>query len=77
MCITLSASDYDADELSTFLGEATMMRDFHHPNVLGLVGVVLDGAEPLVVLPHMENGDLKQYISNEANVRRCMNIIYI
>lgn len=40
------------------------MKDFHHPNVLGLVGVCLDSPEgvPYLVLPFMEKGNLKEYL---------------
>ena len=50
------------------------MKDFSHPNVLGLLGVVFDTPDgtPHLVLPFMENGNLKSYLKskreNDSNV---------
>ena len=44
------------------------MKDFDHENILNLLGVVIDGLNAYVVLPYMENGDLKRFICNEDNV---------
>ena len=42
------------------------MKDFHHPNVLGLLGVVFDTPDgvPFLVLPFMKNGNLKNYLKS-------------
>lgn len=54
-------------DLINFLRESALMRDFNHPNVLGLCGVCLDTPkkEPLIVLPYMANGDLRDYLRNK------------
>ena len=44
------------------------MKDFKHPNVLPLLGVVIKENIPLVILPFMDNGDLKTFVSNDKNV---------
>lgn len=44
------------------------MKDFKHKHVLHLLGVAIDDDRVYVVLPYMENGDLKSFISNDANV---------
>lgn len=55
-------------ELQSFLQEALIMKDFHHPNVLTLIGICLNlDAMPLVVLPFMKHGDLLTYIRDEHN----------
>ena len=43
------------------------MKDFHHPHVLGLVGVVFDAPNgtPYLVLPFMELGDLKKFLKSK------------
>ncbi len=43
------------------------MKDFCHPNVLGLVGAVLDSPDgvPYLVLPFMEHGSVKDYLKQK------------
>ena len=48
-----------------FLREAILMKDFCHPHVLGIIGISFDAdGSPMVILPYMANGDLRQYIMN-------------
>ncbi|XP_062617696.1 hepatocyte growth factor receptor-like [Saccostrea cucullata] len=55
-------------DISQFIDEALRMKDFHHPNVLTLIGICFNyDAMPLVILPYMEHGDLLTYIRNEHN----------
>lgn len=57
-------------ELNSFLQEALIMKDFHHSNVLTLIGICLNLDDmPLVVLPFMTHGDLHTYIRDPNNVR--------
>ena len=51
------------------MAEATIMKDFHHPNVLTLYGVVILQNKPYVLLPLMENGDLQSFVRNTQVVR--------
>ncbi len=46
------------------------MATFDHPNVLGLLGVCINEQQssPLLVLPYMENGDLKTFLKGKRNV---------
>ena len=50
--------------LEDFFCEGVIMKDFHHPNVLDLLGVVFDTPDgiPYLVLPFMKNGNLKDYL---------------
>jgi len=56
--------------VNMFLREAIMMKGFSHPHVLSLIGITFDtDNSPLVVLPYMDNGDLRTYISSPDMVR--------
>lgn len=56
--------------MSAFLQEATLMREFNHPNVLSLVGIVYDEESiPMVILPFMEHGDVKSLIRKDDKVK--------
>ena len=54
------------NEINEFLSESAIMKDFHHPHVLGLVGVVFDTPDgvPYLVLPFMELGNLKNFLKS-------------
>ena len=51
------------DEMSRFLAEGIVMKDFKHSHVMGLIGVCFPEEEPpFIVLPFMANGDLHSYL---------------
>lgn len=65
----------DAD-VTAFLNEALIMKDFNHPNVLTLIGITLDKWEfPMVILPFMQNGSLLSYIRNENNMPTVKHLV--
>ena len=43
------------------------MKDFHHPHILGLLGVCFDAPDgsPYIVLPFMANGSVKTYLKEK------------
>ena len=44
------------------------MQDFHHPNVMTLIGVCLDaGPGVSIVMPFMANGSLLEYLKKERD----------
>ena len=61
-----------------FLNEAMIMRKFNHPNVLSLIGVTVHDNKPSVILPLMENGNLKKFLNSHQSVsERNMHNIFL
>ena len=59
----------NAGNVVKFLKEGLIMKNFDHPNVLGLLGLTFDPeGQPLIVLPFMANGDLKSYLVKQRQV---------
>ena len=58
---------HSEEQLKQFLAESLIMKDFHHPHVLGLLGVCFDAPDgsPYIVLPFMANGSLKKYLKEK------------
>jgi len=60
-----------------FLKEAVIMKDFSHLNVLHIIGISFESdGSPMVILPYMANGDLRQYILNPEMVGLFIFMIY-
>ena len=53
--------------MKDLVAESAIMKTFHHPNVLPLLGVCIDyGDEDVlkIVIPFMVNGDLRNFLKN-------------
>ena len=57
------ADEADMDTISSFIQEAVVIKDLKHPNIVELVGVVLQrAAAPYIVTPLTRNGDLGHFL---------------
>ena len=53
----------DMDTTTSFMQEAMVIKGFKHPNVVELVGVVLQrSTPPYIVTPLTRNGDLGHFL---------------
>ncbi|XP_077139257.1 tyrosine-protein kinase Mer isoform X1 [Ranitomeya variabilis] len=64
---TMKLDNFSQREIEEFLSEAACMKDFHHPNVIKLLGVCLEVGprrtpKPMVILPFMTYGDLHSFL---------------
>lgn len=50
------------DDKKDFLGEAHLLSQFKHPNVLSLLGIVTIDEPVLIIIPFMKNGDLRSFL---------------
>lgn len=65
----------DNRDVNMFVKEANVMKNFDHPNVLGLIGLSFENSKPLLVLPFMKNGSLLDYLRNENLVVKLEHLI--
>ena len=57
---------FRAPDIEGLISEISKMKDFHHPNVMTLIGVCLDaGPGVSIVMPFMANGNLVDYLKKE------------
>lgn len=58
-----STDEADMDTITSFMQEAMVIKDLKHPNVVELVGVVLQrAAPPYIITPLTRNGDLGHFL---------------
>eukprot|EP00118_Oscarella_pearsei_P010492 m.64686 g.64686 ORF g.64686 m.64686 type:complete len:723 (+) comp35271_c0_seq1:132-2300(+) len=62
------------DEMSRFLAEGIVMKDFKHQHVMGLIGVCFPEEDPpVIILPFMANGDLHGYLKKTRGSVACID----
>ncbi|CAJ1086437.1 tyrosine-protein kinase receptor TYRO3-like isoform X1 [Xyrichtys novacula] len=65
---TVRVGIHSQAELLDFMKEAEIMQNFHHENVVRLLGVAVQTEQdshlpvPLVILPYMKHGDLRRFL---------------
>ena len=69
------ADIHSKEQLSTFVEESLTMKDFHHPHILGLLGVCFDAPDgsPYIVIPFMANGSVKTYLKEKRDHDTVLN----
>ena len=53
--------------MKDFVAESAVMKTFHHPNVLPLLGVCIDHDDEdvlQIIIPFMTNGDLRHFLKH-------------
>ena len=68
VALIILISDYNSlEKLKSFIRESAVMKNFHHPNVLQVLGISLETEDglPYIVLPFMANGDLRKFLKNK------------
>ena len=59
---------FQTSDIEGLMSEISKMKDFHHPNVMTLIGVCLDaGPGVSIVMPFMANGSLLEYLKKERD----------
>jgi serine/threonine protein kinase len=71
--------DCTKGDVETFIKESARMRGLSHQHILTIIGVLTKDNKPFIILPYMENGDLKTYIADKSRVikTRRINRFYI
>ncbi len=66
---TASSGEYfDGEHAKAIFDEAIQMSNFEHINVMKLIGVSFNrSADPEMILPLMDCGDLRNYVKNDQN----------
>ena len=55
-------------DVTSFIEEATILREFSHDNLVPVVGVSIINNSPYIITPLMENGDLRTFLRRDDTV---------
>ena len=54
--------------MNDLVKESLQMKEFSHPNVMGVIGICLDaGPAPYIILPFMSGGSLLSYLKERRD----------
>ena len=64
MVFTFHTDISSKHDLRSLLNESLLMKEFDHPNIVGLLGVCFDTPDgyPYLILPFMANGNIRDYL---------------
>ena len=74
---TLKEEANTKQDFVEFLQEAILLKDYNHENVLNVIGAIVERHRAFAILPYMENGELRSFISNDENVRNFHTCVFI
>ncbi|GMT25092.1 hypothetical protein PFISCL1PPCAC_16389, partial [Pristionchus fissidentatus] len=67
---------HDLDSVEKLMVEASVMMGLDHPNVLSLLGVVIStNGSPWMLLPFMDQGDLRSFIANPSKILSVLDLL--
>ena len=63
LLLNCNVGTFGTDDVHNMLEESYKMKEFHHPNVLTLIGVCIElGPAPYIIMPLMARGSLLDYL---------------
>ena len=65
---TKKEKEVSNEVVKNFLKEASILKQFNHPNVIFMYGISLHNNKPCVVMQLMTNGNLKNYLKKNSKV---------
>ena len=58
---------FASSDVNRLIKEINIMLSFKHPNVMTLKGVCLDQDSPLLIMPFMSNGNVREYVRHNKD----------
>lgn len=75
---SLQGCSTDKETIDNFLKQCAVLKDLQHPNILVMSGVCLSSSEPpLIILPNLQRGDLKNYIKDSSKNLTLVDLLEI
>lgn len=61
--------------MEEFLQESLKLQGLEHPNLLTVLGIVVDQNRPFMVLPLMDYGDMRKFLSSPDQVALTVAVV--